>query len=113
MENAFDNAYIKPTVEVSLLLCLNFKLLYIYISQNLEASIQKAQQTIMNDSGHGTVWNYIFSLFLLFSFRSWKCGEMNMLFINFLIILDSMMGDMQLGTPFSLLNFCTRNFRKR
>ena len=36
-----------------------------------------------------------------------------MLFINFLIILDSMMGDMQLGTPFSLLNFSAQEISEK
>ena len=69
-EEAFDRAYIKPTLEVSLLII--FAILSCWISQHLEANVQKAQQTIMNDSGHGTVWNYILSLILLFSFRSWE-----------------------------------------
>ena len=64
-ENAFDNAYIKPTVEVSLLnFWGNFKLLYL---TEFRSNVQKAQQIIVNDSGHSSVWNYILSVFLLFS----------------------------------------------
>ena len=51
-EEAFDNAYIKPTLEVNINSVFN---LSYCITQDLEANVQEAQLTIMNDSGHGTV----------------------------------------------------------